>query len=123
LLRYLAQDDAIQSPLATKTIEKGLTERDPGFVSVVTMAEIVWVLDRVYGLTDRQIADAVERILQADTLLVQNEQEVFTAMIALRKGTGQFADALIGALNQWAGCKHTLTFDKRAARLSGFKLL
>lgn len=104
-------------------IEKGLTENDPGFVSVVTMAEIVWVLDRVYGLTDREIADAVEQILQADTLVVQNEQEVFTAMIALRTGAGQFADALIGALNQWAGCKQTLTFDKRAARLSGFKLL
>ena len=87
------------------------------------MAEIVWVLDRVYALPDSEIADAVEKILQADTLLVQNEQEVFTAMIALRKGTGQFADALISALNNWAGCKHTLTFDKRAARLSGFKLL
>ena len=89
----------------------------------MTIAEIVWVLDRVYGLPDREIADAVERILQAETLFVQNEQEVFTAMIALRTGSGQFADALIGALSRWAGCKLTLTFDKRAARLSGFKLL
>jgi predicted nucleic-acid-binding protein len=87
------------------------------------MAEVVWVLDRVYGLSDSEIADAVEQILQAETLQVQNEQEVFTAMVALRTGSGQFADALIGALNGWAGCKHTLTFDKRAARLNGFKLL
>jgi predicted nucleic-acid-binding protein len=87
------------------------------------MVEIVWVLDRVYGLTDRAIAGAVERVLQAETLYVQNEQEVFTAMIALKTGTGQFADALIGALSGWAGCKYTLTFDKRAARLSGFRHL
>jgi predicted nucleic-acid-binding protein len=100
-----------------------LTEADPGFVSVVTMAEVVWVLDRVYGLTDHEIANTVERILQAETLVVQNEQEVFAAMIALKSGAGQFADALIGALNNRAGCKHTLTFDKRAARSSGFKLL
>ena len=116
------QDDPVQSPVATKLIERGLTEEEPGFVSVVAMAEIVWVLDRVYGLPDDKIADAVERILQADTLLVQNEQEVFTAMIVLRTGSGQFADALIGALSRWAGCKRTLTFDKGAARLSGFKL-
>ncbi len=40
------------------------------------MVETVWVLDRVYGLSNDEIAAAVERILQADTLRVQNEQEV-----------------------------------------------
>jgi predicted nucleic-acid-binding protein len=62
-------------------------------------------------------------MLQADTLAVQNEQQVFTAMVALRRGRGAFADALIGALGTWAGCESTLTFDKKALRLAGFELL
>lgn len=86
------------------------------------MAETVWVLDRVYGLTLSQIAAAVERILQVETLFVQNEREVFTAVSALHDGTGSFADALIGALGAWAGCTATLTFDKKAARLKQFQL-
>lgn len=49
LVRYLTQDDAIQSRQATQIIERRLTEERPGFISVVTMAETVWVLDRVYG--------------------------------------------------------------------------
>jgi predicted nucleic-acid-binding protein len=98
LVRYLAQDDAIQSRQATQTIERQLTEEHPGFISLVTIVETVWVLDRVYGLSNREVAEAVERILQADTLLVQNEQETFTAMIALKAGTRCFSDALIGAL-------------------------
>lgn len=84
LVRYFAQDDAIQSPQATEIIERQLTEESPGFISLVTMVEIVWVLDRVYGLSNHEVAEAVERLLQADTLLVQNEQEAFAAMTALK---------------------------------------
>ena len=63
-----------------------------------------------------------ERLLQPDVLVVENEQEVFTAMIALKEGYGSFADALIGALNARAGCSRTLTFDQKALRLAGFEL-
>jgi hypothetical protein len=56
----------------------------------------------------------LERILQADTLVVQSEQEVFPASRALKEGSGSFADALIGAVGAKAGCTRTLTFDKSA---------
>ena len=54
--------------------------------------------------------------------MVESEQEVFTAMIALKQGRGSFADALIGALGAKAGCSRTLTFDRKALRLPGFEL-
>jgi predicted nucleic-acid-binding protein len=123
LLRYLAQDDPVQSPKATELIEERLTEGDPGFVSVVAMVETAWVLDRAYGLADHEIAAAIERMLQADVLVVENEQEVFAAMIALREGHGSFADALIGGLDRRAGCNRTLTFDRKALQLPGFEFL
>jgi predicted nucleic-acid-binding protein len=120
VVRYLAQDDPVQSPKATLIFERRLTEQDSGFISLVTMVETVWVLDTVYGLTAQEIAQAVERMLQADTLVVQNEQEVFTAMVALKSGRGSFGDALVGALGAWVGCDATLTFDRKVGRLEGF---
>jgi predicted nucleic-acid-binding protein len=120
LVRYLAQDDPVQSPQATALIERQLTEEAPGFVSVVAMAETAWVLERAYGLADGEIAAAIERMLQTEVLVVESEQEVFTAMIALKEGRGSFADALIGAIGGKAGCSHTLTFDQKALRLPGF---
>jgi predicted nucleic-acid-binding protein len=122
LIRYLAQDDPIQSRKATELIERRLTEDAPGFLSVVALVETAWVLERAYGLADDDIAAAIERTLQADVLVVENEQEVFTAMIALKEGRGSFADALIAALGVRAGCSRTLTFDRKALRLSGFAL-
>jgi predicted nucleic-acid-binding protein len=121
LVRYLTQDDPIQSPKATEIIERRLTEENPGFVCIVAMAETVWVLDRAYGLAVYEIAAAVERMLQANVLVVENEQEVFSAMIALKEGHGSFADALIVALGARVGCSRTLTFDRKALRLPGFQ--
>ena len=122
LVRYLAQDDPIQSAKANEIIERRRTEENPGFVSVVAMVETVWVLDCVYGLGSDEIAAAIERTLQIDVLVVENEQEVFTAMIALKQGKSSFADAIILALGARAGCSYTLTFDQKASRLSGFRL-
>jgi predicted nucleic-acid-binding protein len=122
LVRYLAQDDPVQSRQATALIEHRLSEQDPGFVSVVAMVETAWVLERAYGLSANKIAAAIERMLQADALVVEDEQKVFTAMMALRQGRGSFADALIAALGSRAGCTHTVTFDRRALRLPGFAL-
>ena len=123
LVRYLTQDDPVQSARATELIERRLSEHEPGFISVVAMAETVWVLERAYGIADADIAAAIERTLQADTLVVEHEPEVFTAMIALKEGQGSFADALIGALGAKAGCSRTLTFDQKAARLASFALM
>ena len=121
LVRYLTQDDPMQSPKAREIIERRLTEEKPGFVSIVAMVETVWALERAYELTPVEIVRAVERILQTDVLVVEDEQEVFTAMIAFKNGQGSFADAVIAALGAKRGCSRTLTFDRKALRLPGFE--
>jgi predicted nucleic-acid-binding protein len=122
LVRYLTQDDPIQSRKATDIIERILSIENPGFVSVVTTAETVWVLDRAYGFSSREIAAVIERMLQVEVLVIQHEQEVFGAMIALKQGSSSFSDAIIAELGAQAGCIHTLTFDQKALRFPGFRL-
>jgi len=123
LLRYLAQDDPRQSRRATEIVERRLTEQEPGFVSLVTILEVAWVLKSLFKRSRHEIANDIEMLLAADTLEVQNEQEVYLAIVSLRNGIGTFEDALIGSLGIWRGCSATLTFDKDAAkRLHGFQL-
>ena len=124
LLRYIAQDDPKQSPRAIEIIERRLTEQEPGFVSLVTILEVVWVLKSLFQRSRQEIANDIEMLLAADTLEVQNEQEVYLAVVSLRNGSGTFEDALIGSLGTWRGCSATLTFDEDAAkRLHGFRLI
>jgi predicted nucleic-acid-binding protein len=79
------------------------------------------VLDRAYRLAANEIAAALERVLQTDVLVVENEQEVFSAMIALKEGQSSFAAAFIAALGTRADCSCTLTFDHKALQLPGFE--
>ena len=123
LIRYLTQDDPVQSAKATEILERRLTPKNLGFVSVVAMVETVWVLDRAYSLTAHEIATAIERLLQVEVLAVENEQEVFTAMVALKQGRGSFADALIAELGARVGSTRTLTFDQKVVRLPAFELV
>jgi predicted nucleic-acid-binding protein len=122
LVRYITLDDPAQAARAAQIIERQLTPDQPGFVSLVTIVEIAWVLESFYEFSDEQMAAAIERILQIATLSVQNEREVYTAMVVLKSGAASFDDALIGALGRWAGCSSTLTFDRKAARLKDSEL-
>lgn len=123
VLRYLLQDDPRQSPMVNRIVDRQLSVADPGFISLVAILEIVWVLRGLFKRTPEEIAAHLEQLLSADTFNVQNEQQVFEAAFALKRGTGEFEDALLGAVDAWMGCSHTLTFDHRALRLPHFQLV
>lgn len=120
LVRYITQDDPVQSRVASEILERRISEANPGFISVVVMVELVWVLDRAYDFPALEIASAVERLLQLEVLEVECAPAVFTAMVTVRDGIGSFGDALIAELGTRAGCEHTVTFDQKALRIAGF---
>jgi predicted nucleic-acid-binding protein len=122
LIRYLVQDDPVQSPKATTIFERQLSEETPGFVSVVVTVEMFWVLESYYDFAPFDIAAALERLLAANYIVFEDEQEVFCAMAVIQEGPGDFADALIAALAHRAGCSQTLTCDRKALRIPGFAL-
>ena len=70
LLRYLVQDHPVQSSCATEIITRRLTEEEPGFVSLVTILEVVWVLKNLYKRSRQEVANDIEMVLAADTLEV-----------------------------------------------------
>jgi len=120
LARYLAQDDPDQSARATRLIES-LDDENPGFVSLVVLSELHWVLRRAYNVSREDVATVVRRLLDAREITVQEPDAVRRALN--RPGPADFPDALISELGLLAGCDYTATFDRRAARLSGMKLV
>ena len=71
LVRFIVQDDPIQSPEATHFIEKRLTSENKGFVSSIVLCEILWVLKRAYRQPKEQLLAVVKSILEADVLEVE----------------------------------------------------
>lgn len=121
LVRYLTQDDQNQAKIATQAIE-GLTVRRPGFLGLVTLAETSWVLRRTYGLDADEVNRVLAAVVSADEFVVENPAVVAQALEAAVAGA-DFADVLITETARQAGCEHTVTFDRRAAKLAGMQLL
>jgi predicted nucleic-acid-binding protein len=122
LVRYLVRDDPAQSSAARRFIVEHCTPRDPGFVNRIVICELVWVLERGYRLERDRIADALEELLEAGQLLIEDEENLRPAIVQYRKGA-DLADSLLAALNLRAGCEYTATFDKKAGRLEGFRVV
>jgi len=123
LVRYLAQDDRIQSPLATKFLEGSLSQGKPGFVATVVLAELVWVLESNYQFGRGQIANLLDALLRAQQLKFQDPDSASLALRDFRTTKADYVDCLIQRLGSGAGCNHTVTFDLAASRINGMRLL
>lgn len=123
LVRYLTQDDARQSAIATRIFERELSPSSPGFVSAITLCELVWVLEDCYGARRDQLRQAIEGLLTSRQIVVEAHDLVWQALRAYSASKADFSDALIGQIALANGAEVTLTFDKAAGSLPAFKLL
>lgn len=122
LVRYIMQDDVKQSLLATTLVES-LTVDEPGFVSLVSVVELGWVLTSSYDLHREQVADALEVLMRSKTVVVDRTDEVTKALRIFKASSADLADCLIERTAASAGCRRTMTFDVGAAKASGMTLI
>ena len=126
LVRYLAQDDAKQAAIATRLIEQDLSAVQPGFICLVVLVELCWVLKRLYAATENELVGTVEDLLGAAQFHVERREVVQAATqhtISLKDVKVGLTDRLIVEIAKTQGCSHTVSFDKGAVRSAGMVLL
>ncbi len=123
LIRYLVQDDATQAKSATTFIEQHCTAEDPGFVGHIVFCELAWVLESNYAQSRIQIATIIEELLQVVQMQAQDPEIIWRALNDYKKSNVDFPDHLLARINESNGCDTTFTFDKKAAKQTGFELL
>ena len=120
LLRLLLDDDADQARRARARVAATAEAHRPVFVNRAVLCEALWVLGRGYRFDRDQLARAVELLLAAPALRLEDHAAVDEALTVFRAGTLGFVDALIGVLNRRAGCTTTYPFDRHAAEAGEF---
>ena len=118
VVRLAARDDPEQVVVAEAFVAGG------AWVSHLVLAEAVWVLASVYQLDPRQIATAVEILLNHENLAVQDQDAVAAALKHYRKkpSLGSF-DGLVLEVARKAGHLPLGTFDRELSRLHGAQKL
>ena len=121
LVRFLTHDDPAQTPAAIKLMSS-LSPASPGFVSLVAIAELSWVLTSLYNFEKREVELVLENLLRSEAVVVERSEIVWQALRKFRTSNAGFSDCLIERSGDAAECVYTLTFDKRAVA-TGMRLL
>jgi predicted nucleic-acid-binding protein len=118
LVRLIARDDANQVRVADEFVSKG------AWISHLVLAETMWVLDSVYGLSREKLTVAVEMLLNHRELTLQDADVVAEALENFRKRTAvDFSDCLVLGIAKKAGHIPIGTFDRDFAKMEGVQRL
>ena len=94
LVRYMAQDDTKQSAVAARLIEKELSNAKPGFISLVVLAELCWVLTRLSIASADELIAALEALLNTPQFLLHSHDVVIATMQYVKGGTSTKAGSV-----------------------------
>ena len=122
LVRYIAQDDVKQSALATNLINS-LTKESPGYITLVSIIELVWVMQSCYKSTKMEVVRILETLLATRELIIENTETVIKATRVYSSSGADFSDCLIERSANKAGCEYSVTFDVEAIKHAGLKSL
>jgi len=118
LVRLITRDDSRQTVSAETFVENG------AWVSVLALAEATWVLATVYELSSKDLAKAIEMLLNHRDLVLQEAEAVRAALELFRaKPALGFSDCLMLHLARKAGHFPLGTFDRQLGKVEGAQKL
>ena len=114
LVRLLTRDEPHQAAVADAFVQHG------AWVSVLALADAMWVLVAVYERDAGQVARAVEMLLNHQHLTLQEPETVAAALETFRRRPALgFSDCLLVELARKAGHLPLGTFDRDLGKLDG----
>ena len=118
LVRLVTRDDAKQVAAAESFVARG------AWVPQLVLAEATWVLTSVYDRGPKEIASAVEMLLNHEYLTIQDPEAVVAALERFRTRPALgFSDCLVLEVARKAGHLPLGTFDRDLAKLDGAQRL
>jgi predicted nucleic-acid-binding protein len=118
LVRLITRDDSRQAAAADSFVEKG------AWVSVLALAEALWVLGSVYQLKPKELAQAIEMLLNHRNLALQYPETVAVALDLFRATPALgFSDCLMLELARRDGHLPLGTFDRNRGKIAGVQRL
>jgi len=111
LVRAIADDDEIQSPVAKAELDNA----ELVALTLPALCELCWVFLRGYKISGQELAAMIRKLISARNVKV-DEQAVEAGLAFLDAG-GDFADGVIAHEGQWLGGETFVSFDRKAVSL------
>ena len=111
VLRYLLKDN---QPLFEKSVQ--IIDSNKIFLTHVIIAEIVYVLEKVYKIPRKEIQKTLSDLFSRTSIIIIDKQLILLALKDYVKYNLDFADAILLSYNQMKNYV-VITFDKKLNKL------
>ena len=122
VIRYLTHDDPAQAAAAVRVMDS-LSPESPGFLSLIVITELVWVLEASYRFRKNEVVQVLDTLLRSKELVIERAEIVSQALRKFSSSRADFSDCLIERCGHVAECRYTATFDQNAAASAGMRLI
>lgn len=123
LVRHLVKDDERQSAIVAKVFEGICQRAECLLVPISVMLEFEWVLRSRYRFPKAEVIRAMSALLETWELVFESEWALEQALAHYEEGGADFAEYLHLALARKQQALPFLTFDVKASKASGARLL
>jgi predicted nucleic-acid-binding protein len=121
LVRYLTDDDEIQSKQASNLINRHAAGQI--FINNIVLCELIWVLERGYEYSKTEVITVLRAICTTMEFVFEDHNILWLSILEYEKATVDFSDILLGKINMRNRCIINYTFDRAVGQLSIFKLV
>lgn len=122
LVRFHVRDDEEQYKLVKQLFDSA-SNSNPIFINFIVLIEWAWVLTNYYKIDNETIALLAQRMIESSETEYEDPALIMNAIQLFESSNVDFADCLICEVNKKYGRGPTFTFDKKALKLKGMKLL
>lgn len=123
LVRLIVQDDESQALIVSRLLEQHTRRSESLWVAVTVMLELEWVLRSRYKFSKADVIRALSSLLTTIELIFESEAALEQALASYEEGGADFGEYLHLSLAQKERALPFWTFDAKASRTAGAKLL
>lgn len=123
LVRLVVRDDARQSTVVLKALAQYAKRQQTLLVPITVVLELEWVLRSHYKFGKADFIRTLNALLGTVELVFEAEDALEQSLSTYEDGNADFPDCLHIALCQKVAALPFLTFDSKASKVDGAKLL
>jgi predicted nucleic-acid-binding protein len=123
LVRLVIKDDAQQFAVVQKVLTQYAKRLQTLLVPVTVVLEFEWVLRTHYRIGKLDFIRTLNALLASIELVFEAEDALEQSLLTYEEGSADFSDCLHIAMCQKAVALPFLTFDSKASKVEGAKLL
>ena len=116
-IKFLVNDIPQKADACEKIFKNAVARKETLFTTEMVIAEIIWVLESYYELSQLEVQEKVEKILNTPNLICPNKDLILNALTIYVEKNIDYIDAYNALILKNKGITELYSYDKHYDRM------